>query len=838
MAKINTKTFRGGSIPAWALEGYQSESANYADVVRSITSAYDNQQQRNLQEQRLNQQQEQFDETFEYNKQQDLIQQNLKKEDLIFQKNEARRKAIIEADNRTYIKELNEANAFKDNYDVMSDTFGPDIDGLDARLNILNSGDKFNPIIGDYVKSQTAGLNRSKEQWTATSNNVRDIIFKGKSDEELKDSGQDGVLKMYTNGLLKGGKGGDRLFELMLSRAVPELSPDSRIKNKEIITELEGIVELEMTYSGEGENPYTSMREALTTKLQSNIIGVQPDIEFNDIYNNNSILEDYGNSRGISLPEVKANIANGTISNEDLDEYFAGKNEEKTGLIEGLSDFLGSYFTEETNPTIENELNISQLPLEDLSKPFKSVDSETVLNAIAQAESSGDSNAISPKNKNGTFDYGLYQINENWFRTDTSFNKSDPTFIEAEKVAKTYFPNWDNMPNDERAKSFLGEKNNEFSREFAKKIYEGGGVAEWSSSDKVLSALTSDTSKGSTLGMSSEFPEEYKDKKGQFYVDKLKDSVVGLGDYISQGLESVDKSIKDFESEFNLLDTAPGKTVNNFLSYVDDIYKDVEDDSNPNLTPIGKELNQLGKTVGRFFPQIAEDYQIFTKTGQVDKYLTEGTSYVEAIKKARDDIRENQGGVYYSKSGKYITKKQLIGQGNMLRASEDFNADLASLPNKMINPKYIEDKVIELSASMAENVSKVSETSIAGPSLKKVKDNLSTTEKKLRKLKQAIKEAEKYRTTGLYKVTSEQVDNALETIKIAKSKRASRIKNPFPVMNQAEKSRVAKEDALDLESKTSKMRESQRALRNLLDDDILSKSGYYESNNSNNPFGR
>tara|TARA_R110002020_G_scaffold58750_4_gene160970 strand:+ start:1928 stop:4048 length:2121 start_codon:yes stop_codon:yes gene_type:complete len=342
MAKINTKTFRGGSIPAWALEGYQSESANYADVVRSITSAYDNQQQRNLQEQRINQQQEQFDETFEYNKQQNLIEQNLKKEDLIFQKNEARKKAVIEADNRTYIKELNEANAFKDNYDVMSDTLGPDIDGLDARLNILNSGDKFNPIIGDYVKSKTVGLNRSKEQWTATSNNVRDIIFPGRSDEELRDSGQDGVLKMYTNGLLKGGKGGDRLFELMLSRAVPELSPDSRIKNKEIITELEGIVELEMTYSGEGENPYTSMREALTTKLQSNIIGVQPEIQLDSIYNNDSILEDYGDSKGISLPEVKANIADGTLSNEDLDEYFAGKDEEKTGLIDSLSDYLGN----------------------------------------------------------------------------------------------------------------------------------------------------------------------------------------------------------------------------------------------------------------------------------------------------------------------------------------------------------------------------------------------------------------------------------------------------------------------------------------------------------------
>ena len=78
----------------------------------------------------------------------------------------------------------------------MSDTLGPDIDGLDARLNILNSGDKFNPIIGDYVKSKTVGLNRSKEQWTATSNNVRDIIFPGRSDEELRDSGQDGVLKI------------------------------------------------------------------------------------------------------------------------------------------------------------------------------------------------------------------------------------------------------------------------------------------------------------------------------------------------------------------------------------------------------------------------------------------------------------------------------------------------------------------------------------------------------------------------------------------------------------------------------------------------------------------
>ena len=349
---------------------------------------------------------------------------------------------------------------------------------------------------------------------------------------------------------------------------------------------------------------------------------------------------------------------------------------------------------------------------------------------------------------------------------------------------------------------------------------------------------------------SMEFPEEYKDRKGQFYKDKLKDSFVGLGDYLSGVTESVDKSIKDFEGEFKLLDTAPGKAVNNFLSYVDDIYKDVEDDSNPNLTSIGKEVNQIGKTIGRFFPQIAEDYQIF-KSGQVDRYLTEGTSTVEAIKKARDDIRQNQGGVYYAKSSKYITKKQLIGQGNIIEPSEDFDADLARLPNKMINPKYIEDKVIELSASMAENVSKVSETSTAGPSLKKVKNDLSKTEKELRKLKQEIKEVDKYRAQGLFKITSslvgapsvyrissEQIDNALETIKIAKSKRESRVKNPFPIVNEAERARVAKEDALNTQSAVSEMRDAEKILRDLLTEQALSNSGMFQSPNPNNPFGR
>lgn len=351
---------------------------------------------------------------------------------------------------------------------------------------------------------------------------------------------------------------------------------------------------------------------------------------------------------------------------------------------------------------------------------------------------------------------------------------------------------------------------------------------------------------------SMEFPEEYKDRRGQFYVDKAYDSFLGLADYLSGAKESADKSIKDFEGEFKLLDTKSGKFVDNFLTYIDDIYKDVEDDSNPNLTPIGKKVNQVGKTIGRFFPQIVEDYQIF-KSGQIDKYLTEGTSTVEAIKKARDDIRESQGGYYYTKAGKYITKKQLIGQGNMLLPSEDFDAQgnlmksedyakLENLPNKMINPKYIEDKVIELSASMAEDVSKVSETSIAGPALKKVKNNLSKTEKELRKLKKEVEEVEKYRAPEFYKVSSEQIDNALETIKIAKSKRESRVKNPFPNLNEAERQRVSESDQQNVNRSVEEMREAEALLQRLLNEqatsNIFPETSFLSSPNPNNPFGR
>ena len=116
---------------------------------------------------------------------------------------------------------------------------------------------------------------------------------------------------------------------------------------------------------------------------------------------------------------------------------------------------------------------------EQLSKPFENFSTDKVLEAIATAESNGDTNAVGT-NKNGTKDYGKYQINENWFRVDTPFDKNDSTFKEAESIARQYHPDWDNMDNKKREEAFLGDANEEFTKEFSKKIYEGGGIGVWS----------------------------------------------------------------------------------------------------------------------------------------------------------------------------------------------------------------------------------------------------------------------------------------------------------------------------------------------------------------------
>ena len=250
------------------------------------------------------------------------------------------------------------------------------------------------------------------------------------------------------------------------------------------------------------------------------------------------------------------------------------------------------------------------------------------------------------------------------------------------------------------------------------------------------------------------------------------------------------EEVKNPEDKYGLLETKAGKGITTFIDWTSDLYKAslnkdpriFPDDSAPigedrgflkdlEYSPAGIKVNQVATTVARFFPQMYEDFKLFT-SGELDKYADQGLGTVEILKKARKDIGD-KGGVYYTgvgKDSKYLTKNQLIGQGKVFGTSDDLNVDVARLPNKMINPNYIHEQVDAIANDMNKGVMAIADPETAGRNLKKSKKSLNIAQKKLLKLRKEITEVEKYRLPEVYKVSVAQIDNALNAIKEARTK--------------------------------------------------------------------
>jgi hypothetical protein len=198
MAKIDTKTFAGGSIPAWALGAYQSTARDYADIVRSITDAYDKQQSRDLQQERMDRQQEQFDETLAYNKQQDDLNRSFQQEKFKYEKLQQAKKDQIQAEERDNAQDYKDYLVWKDNYGSITEGLATNPDGFDAIDSILNSTSVVgNKYIRDAVSANKVINNRSKQTFTNVRDNIRDVLFGGLSDEELSEVGSDKLLLQY-----------------------------------------------------------------------------------------------------------------------------------------------------------------------------------------------------------------------------------------------------------------------------------------------------------------------------------------------------------------------------------------------------------------------------------------------------------------------------------------------------------------------------------------------------------------------------------------------------------------------------------------------------------------
>ena len=300
--------------------------------------------------------------------------------------------------------------------------------------------------------------------------------------------------------------------------------------------------------------------------------------------------------------------------------------------------------------------------------------------------------------------------------------------------------------------------------------------------------------------------------------------------YKSGGLRDVKDSFDEWA-----MGTDVAKFIEPGLDYLEDIYQSVKkEDAVPpapirmlgldELSESGKFVNNSLRTVARFFPQVYEDWSLL-QAGELKKYAGQGLSGHQMVKKARDEIREKRAGVYYTgKDSKYLTKRELIGQGNIIMSSDDYDVDIARLPNKMVNPNYIEDKVESISGDMAESMSNLSNPNIAGKALKNSKDKLSKSQKDLVRLRKEVVEAEKYRLPGVYKVSLKQIDNAIAAIIEARKKQTA-----------PERKRLKE----NLNKKTEEMIKSQSGLDSLLELDRQRRlqKPFYESPAGDDPFG-
>lgn len=344
MAKVDTKTFAGGSIPAWALGAYQSTSRDYADIVKSITDAYDKQQARQLQQSRLDQQQDQYEETLEYNKQQDSLNREFQQKKFIYEQEKDKQKAKIEEEQRDIENDYTDYLFWQDNNKAITEGLNTSLDGFDAIDSILNSTSTVgNKYIRDAVTTQKAINNRNRTNFKNVSSNLRDVLFYGLSDEELAETGNDKLLLQYTGEYLKGGKTAQGIKEIMMSRTFDELNPDVIQRNKSLYNRIDAaydglLMAIEPDQRAFFQNEIADLEGQLNTKIRAGS-GFNND-QLNQIEKNPQTIANFANSRNMSIEEVQEEMKNGTITTKDISDFLAGRKEEEAGTIEGLNEYI------------------------------------------------------------------------------------------------------------------------------------------------------------------------------------------------------------------------------------------------------------------------------------------------------------------------------------------------------------------------------------------------------------------------------------------------------------------------------------------------------------------
>ena len=239
----------------------------------------------------------------------------------------------------------------------------------------------------------------------------------------------------------------------------------------------------------------------------------------------------------------------------------------------------------------------------------------------------------------------------------------------------------------------------------------------------------------------------------------------------------------------------------------------------------------LANSAIQYFPNLLNDREeeMLAQDPKVLEMFGQGVPIADAISQRRAEIKEGQGGVFYSGVGadeKYMTKERLF-DGNLFRGSIS-DEGLAKLPKKMINPEWVEKKALQFSSDIDKEVAGLSDDlsgysdirkdylaldkseqkrggekvvayKTAGRMISDKSSRLSDIKKELISYRNDIKKVEKYKSKGAYNVSSKNVDMLLKRVnQIQKRMKAARRKPELEKkVSESMKTMKRKQDELE-----------------------------------------
>jgi hypothetical protein len=349
MAKISTKTFNpmaGVNLPGWALEEYGTTAGDLSDIVDSLTKTYERQRGQDIDYafdmNRLRQDQEQYDDTLEYTKQQNAQEVDLKRREQRRLSAQSKRTHELNQDKLDSDNYWKEAESSRSSLDALFEDFKPD--DFDKKIAILESKSSTgNRDINQDIENRLTGATNDKKTYNNRLEAIRVMLPEtaGISFDQLPTKTR-AKIESYAKESMRGDKWSKNISRMMVDDIFPELSemnPKEKaiydLGSKDIALYAQHGYTNAITANDRLEvaNTLDEMRE----KLLKRVFGEsrEPVKGTWDI----DLLSKYAKSSGVDINEAKEQYNSGKLTDEMIIKSLTeGEEEEEPGFFEKLSE--------------------------------------------------------------------------------------------------------------------------------------------------------------------------------------------------------------------------------------------------------------------------------------------------------------------------------------------------------------------------------------------------------------------------------------------------------------------------------------------------------------------